>query len=218
MNRSGVRLVFAVILALAGAGTGGAQQVTKDTGQVRVPGGAPGLLIHRQPPPDFRASAVYQWVDCLLDVSGRDSDRNQPRPPILSRTMAIVLTAMYDAWAAYDDKAVGTRLHDTLRRPRGERTAENKEKAIAYAAYRSLLFVYPDERVLSYWMKNTLIPLSIAYIDSEGRIVDIQDMKPLDDKPPHYESSEPVQYALEVNQGFFEENGVKEGDHAELPG
>ncbi|HEX2742204.1 MAG TPA: DUF192 domain-containing protein [Rubrobacter sp.] len=83
---------------------------------------------------------------------------------------------------------------------------------------RGMLFVYPDERVLSFWMRNTLIPLSIAYIDSEGRIVDIQDMKPLDDKPPHYESSEPVQYALEVNQGFFEENGVKEGDHAELPG
>ena len=82
---------------------------------------------------------------------------------------------------------------------------------------RGMLFVYPDERELTYWMKDTLIPLSIAYIDSEERIVDIQDMKPLDDRPPHYESSEPAQYALEVNQGFFEENGVKEGDHAELP-
>ena len=82
---------------------------------------------------------------------------------------------------------------------------------------RGMLFVYPDERELSFWMKNTLIPLSIAYIDSEGRIVDILDMKPLDDRPPHYESSEPVQYALEVNLGFFEKKGVKEGDHAELP-
>jgi uncharacterized membrane protein (UPF0127 family) len=82
---------------------------------------------------------------------------------------------------------------------------------------RGMLFVYPDEQERSYWMKNTLIPLSIAYIDSEGRIVDILDMKPLDDKPPHYNSSEPVQYALEVNQGFFEKKGVKEGDHAELP-
>ena len=82
---------------------------------------------------------------------------------------------------------------------------------------RGMLFVYPEERELSYWMKNTLIPLSIAYIDSEGRIVDILDMKPLDDNPPHYVSSEPVQYALEVNKGFFEKKGVKEGDHAELP-
>jgi uncharacterized membrane protein (UPF0127 family) len=82
---------------------------------------------------------------------------------------------------------------------------------------RGMLFVYQGERELSYWMKNTLIPLSIAYIDSEGRITDILDMRPLDDRPPHYVSSEPVQYALEVNQGFFDKNGVEIGDHAELP-
>ena len=84
-------------------------------------------------------------------------------------------------------------------------------------ADRGMLFVYPEERDLSFWMKNTQIPLSIAYIDSERRIVDILNMKPLDDRPPHYESSEPVQYALEVNQGFFENNGVKLGDRVELP-
>jgi uncharacterized protein len=82
---------------------------------------------------------------------------------------------------------------------------------------RGMLFVYRSEQPLSFWMKNTRIPLSIAYIDSKGRITDILDMKPLDDKPPHYISSKPVQYALEVNQGFFDERGVKVGDHAELP-
>jgi uncharacterized protein len=82
---------------------------------------------------------------------------------------------------------------------------------------RGMLFVFPEERELSFWMKNTLIPLSIAYIDSEGRIVDILNMKPLDDRPPHYVSSEPAQYALEVNQGFFEKRGVKVGDRVELP-
>jgi len=82
---------------------------------------------------------------------------------------------------------------------------------------RGMLFVYQREQPLSYWMKNTKIPLSIAYIDSKGRITDILDMKPLDDKPPHYVSSEPAKYALEVNQGFFDERGVEVGDHAELP-
>ena len=82
---------------------------------------------------------------------------------------------------------------------------------------RGMLFVYPEEWKLSSWMKNTQIPLSIAYIDSEGRIVDILNMKPLDDRPPHYVSSEPAQYALEVNQGFFEKWGVKVGDRVELP-
>jgi uncharacterized membrane protein (UPF0127 family) len=82
---------------------------------------------------------------------------------------------------------------------------------------RGMLFVFQREQPLSFWMKNTRIPLSIAYIDSKGRITDILDMKPLDDKPPHYVSSEPVQYALEVNQGFFDEHGVKVGDTARLP-
>jgi hypothetical protein len=53
---------------------------------------------------------------------------------------------MYDAWAAYDDKAVGTRLGATLRRPRAERTLANKEKAIAYATYRALVDVYPQDQ------------------------------------------------------------------------
>ena len=87
----------------------------------------------------------------------------------------------------------------------------------ALAENRGMLFVFPDEERLSFWMKNTLIPLSVAFMDSEGRIVDIQDMKPLDDEPPSYVSAEPARYALEVNRGFFEERGVEVGDRAELP-
>jgi uncharacterized protein len=87
----------------------------------------------------------------------------------------------------------------------------------ALGVNRGMLFVYPEEQRLSFWMKNTLIPLSIAYIDSKRRIVDIQDMKPLDDEPPSYVSADPAQYALEVNQGFFEKRGVKVGDRVELP-
>ena len=80
-----------------------------------------------------------------------------------------------------------------------------------------MVFLFDAPGNVCMWMKNTLIPLSIAYIDSDGRIVDLQDMKPLDDDPPHYVSAEPAQYALEVNQGFFEEHGVKVGDRADLP-
>ena len=82
---------------------------------------------------------------------------------------------------------------------------------------RGMLFVYPEAEERSFWMKNTLIPLSVAFMDSEGRIVDIDDMKPLDDDPPSYVSAEPAQYALEVNQGFFEEHGVEVGDRVDLP-
>ncbi|KFA87014.1 vanadium-dependent haloperoxidase [Archangium violaceum] len=91
-------------------------------------------------------SAAYQWLDISLEATAREVDLRGARPTVLSRTLAIVLTAMYDAWAAYDTRAVGTRLGGSLRRPRAEHTLANKEKAIAYAAYRALLSVYPDEQ------------------------------------------------------------------------
>jgi len=100
-----------------------------------------------------KPTVVYKWLEVLLEASGRDVDRHEPRPTILSRTMAVVLTSMYDAWAAYDDKAVGTRLGGTLRRPRHERTQRNKETAISYAAYRSLLDVYPEDSV---WIRDQM--------------------------------------------------------------
>ena len=78
-----------------------------------------------------------------------------------------------------------------------------------------MLFVFDREQQLSFWMRNTLIPLSIAYIDAEERIIDIQDMQPLDETS--HPSAEPAMYALEVNQGFFDEHGVGVGDEVELP-
>ena len=79
---------------------------------------------------------------------------------------------------------------------------------------RGMLFVFPDEEILDFTMDDTLIPLSIAFMDSESRIIDIQDMEPSEDE---YLSARPAQYALEVNQGFFEEHGVEVGNRAELP-
>lgn len=78
-----------------------------------------------------------------------------------------------------------------------------------------MLFVFDREEPRSFWMRNTLIPLSIAYIASDGRIVDIQDMQPLDETS--HPSVEPAQYALEVNQGFFAERGIEVGNEVEIP-
>jgi len=63
--------------------------------------------------------------------------------PVVARALAIVHTCMYDAWAAYDERAVGTQLGGALRRPATERTLANKEQAISYAAYRALVDVLP---------------------------------------------------------------------------
>ncbi|OGP55382.1 MAG: hypothetical protein A2162_11725 [Deltaproteobacteria bacterium RBG_13_52_11b] len=73
-----------------------------------------------------------------------------------------------------------------------------------------MLFIFETEDYHSFWMKNTLIPLSIAFIDKEGRIVRVTDMKPLtleSHAPP-----KPVLYALEMKQGWFSANGIKVGD------
>lgn len=102
-------------------------------------------------------TAAYKWLEILLEASARDVDANRARPTVLSRTMAIVLTSMYDAWAAYDEKAVGTRLAGTLRRPQVEHTLENKEKAIAFAAYRSLLYVYSNDIP---WIRSQMVKMN----------------------------------------------------------
>jgi uncharacterized membrane protein (UPF0127 family) len=80
---------------------------------------------------------------------------------------------------------------------------------------QGMLFVFDSEQPLRFIMDNTLLPLSIAYIDSGGSIVDIEQMQPLSDDT--YPSAEPASYALEVNQGFFQERGVEVGDEVELP-
>jgi uncharacterized membrane protein (UPF0127 family) len=73
-----------------------------------------------------------------------------------------------------------------------------------------MLFVFPEERVLGFWMRNTAIPLSIAYADSTGTIVHIADLE------PHSEASvsslRPARYALEMNRGWFARHGVFVGD------
>lgn len=96
------------------------------------------------PQAGFQHSAAWQWVDIMLETAARDVERIGAQPTILSRQMAIPVTAMFDAWAAYDDQAVGTMFGGDLRRPKPERTQENKQVAIAYAMYRSCCDQYPE--------------------------------------------------------------------------
>lgn len=80
---------------------------------------------------------------------------------------------------------------------------------------QGMLFVFEQDQRLSFWMKNTVIPLSIAYISSDGIIREIHDMTPL--SLDSIRSSRSVRYALEVNQGAFEAAGIEPGDRVVLP-
>ncbi len=73
-----------------------------------------------------------------------------------------------------------------------------------------MIFVFPYDRKLSFWMKNTSIPLSIAYISSDLVIKEIKDMTPFSLTPVRSRYS--VRFALEVEKGYFDRNGIREGD------
>ncbi|MDL2321275.1 DUF192 domain-containing protein [Desulfosarcina sp. OttesenSCG-928-B08] len=72
-----------------------------------------------------------------------------------------------------------------------------------------MLFVFEKDQILSFWMKDTQIPLSIAFIAADGRILEIRDMEP--ESRELILSSAPARYALEMNQGWFEKNGIVPG-------
>ena len=72
-----------------------------------------------------------------------------------------------------------------------------------------MLFLFDESAGHCMWMKNTLIPLSVAFIDESGEIVNIADMQPLDETT--HCASRPVRYALEMNQGWFKKRGISPG-------
>jgi hypothetical protein len=99
------------------------------------------------------------------------------------------------------------------------RTAGERSRGLMFreelAEDGGMLFVFPEDTEAGFWMRDTLIPLSIAFIAADGTIVDIQDMEPLSEdthRPP-----EAYLYALEVNQGWFGHHGFGPGDRVEIP-
>ena len=80
-----------------------------------------------------------------------------------------------------------------------------------------MVFVFPDDHRGGFWMKNTLVPLSIAFYDGSGTIVAILDMEPCDDDPcPTYAPGVVYRGALEVNRGLFADLGVTVGDRIRI--
>jgi hypothetical protein len=82
---------------------------------------------------------VLVWNDQTLEAIRK----LPPAPTVAARALAMVHTAIYDAWAAYDPLAVGTRLGAGLRQPEAERTQANKDKAVSFAAYTALMDLFP---------------------------------------------------------------------------
>ncbi len=77
------------------------------------------------------------------------------------------------------------------------------------AQHEGMLFVFDSPQRRCFWMKNTLLPLSIAFIADDGRIVNLADMQPQSEQS--HCAAEPVRFALEMNQGWFAKRGIKPG-------
>ena len=97
-------------------------------------------------------------------------------------------------------------------------TALQQEQGLMYRKSldpdSGMVFVWQWTQQGSFWMENTYIPLSIAFLAPDGTIQEIQDMAPLD--PTLHTPAEAYQYAIEVNQGFFSQNGIGVGDRVQL--
>jgi len=81
------------------------------------------------------------------------------------------------------------------------------------ASDSGMLFVWPREGQRTFWMKDTFLPLSIAFLDARGRVLNMATMEPLR-QDRFYRSQGGARFALEVNRGWFREHGVESGDRA----
>jgi uncharacterized membrane protein (UPF0127 family) len=100
-------------------------------------------------------------------------------------------------------------------------TAQEQQKGLmgveVLPADEGMAFVFDEPSDSTFWMKDTLIPLSIAFVDEDGRVVGVRDMQPCESDPcPTYGIHEPYVLAIEANLGWFGEAGIEVGDHAEL--
>ncbi len=113
------------------------------TGNVEIMGSA---LEHYLKYGQTEGREIYSRVVPIWDEAAQQAVRNtNPGPTIASRAYGMVHTAMFDAWAAYDPEAIATQLGDSLQRPQAENTTLNKSEAMSYAAYRTLVDLFPDQ-------------------------------------------------------------------------
>lgn len=127
----------------------------------------------------------------------------------------IVLVTLSCSSQEYVDLIIGNNLLKIEIAQNDEERAKGLMFRETLGEHNGMLFVFNVERPVSFWMKNTLIPLSIAYIDKRGKILEIYDMEPHSTEPKASKRSS-ILYALEVNQGYFQNNNISEGDYINL--
>lgn len=137
-------------------------------------------------------------------------------PPLVILTVLLILPL---AGCAGKRETIQVKIGNQVFTLEIARTAEERARGLMerknLAPDRGMIFVFPEDSKLSFWMKNTPLPLSIAFISREGVIKEIYDLEPYSLKP--VESLYYVRYAVELNRGAFEKAGVSPGYRILLP-
>jgi uncharacterized membrane protein (UPF0127 family) len=145
---------------------------------------------------------IVSLILILLFITGCKGDASPPAVISPSPTEGIVFEKKT---IKIRDKTLMVEIADT---------PEKRQIGLMYrknlGENEGMLFIFFEEDFHSFWMKNTLIPLSIAFIKEDGTIVQIEDMEP--ETETTHPSKFPAKYALEVNKGWFKENNITAGD------
>ncbi|MFQ3275512.1 MAG: uncharacterized membrane protein (UPF0127 family) [Candidatus Nanohaloarchaea archaeon] len=138
----------------------------------------------------------------VLSYTVSQSSIGQQRALFLDETGEIKAEISFETAVTPEEKQVGLMNRTSLRDNHG------------------MIFVYDDAEVRAFWMKNTLIPLDIIFLDSEKRIINIEKAYPEPNTPDselkRYRSDGPAQYVIEVNQNFTDRNNIEESDRVEF--
>jgi uncharacterized membrane protein (UPF0127 family) len=146
----------------------------------------------------------------------RNSMRTVKISPLFAKLAILILATMLSAHA---DPLISYPLRIKKHEIRAEvaSTEQDRLRGLMYrdklAENSGMIFLYPRAEVSAMWMKNTGIPLSVAFIDSGGRILNIAEMEPFSEEA--HASSGAAAYALEMNRGWFRKQGIKAGDRVE---
>jgi len=132
---------------------------------------------------------------------------------VMTRILATVLAACFSAAAGAQLPVIelGAGMH-RIRAELADSFATRMQGLMhrnSLAPNAGMLFVFDETGIHCMWMKNTLIPLSVAFIDESGAIVNVADMRPHDESS--HCAAKPVRYALEMERGWFAQRGIKPG-------
>jgi uncharacterized protein len=137
--------------------------------------------------------------------------KETPRPGLLSVEAGVPQTGLRTVKVRLGNRDFTLEVADTP-----DTTRDGLMFRKSMPADHGMIFVFPTERPLAFWMKNTFIPLDVVFVNVQRQVVAVKPGRPLDDRTG-ITSDEPASYAIELNRGAAKAAGLKVGDRIDIP-